>query len=65
MQARGEAAALPEIDADLRRRDERDRTRTEAPLRAAEDAVVLDTSELGPDEAVAAAIALVTERLGR
>ena len=57
MQARGEPYTLAEIEADLRRRDERDRTRSEAPLRAAEDAVVLDTSALGPEAAVAAAIA--------
>jgi CMP/dCMP kinase len=65
MQARGERHTLAEIEADLRRRDERDRTRAEAPLRAAADAVVLDTSELGPDEAIAAAIAAVEARLGR
>ena len=64
MVARGENRSLAEIEADLRRRDERDRTRTEAPLRAAEDAVVLDTSELGRDEAVAAAIAAVAQALG-
>ena len=63
MQARGEPHTLAEIEADLRRRDERDRTRAEAPLRAAEDAVVLDTSELGPQEAVAAAIAAVEAQL--
>jgi cytidylate kinase len=63
MQARGEPHTLAEIEADLRRRDERDRTRAEAPLRAAEDAVVLDTSQLGPQEAVAAAIAAVEEVL--
>jgi cytidylate kinase len=63
MQARGERHTLAEIEADLRRRDERDRTRAEAPLRAAEDAVVLDTSEMGPDEAVAAAIAAAQEKL--
>jgi cytidylate kinase len=57
MQARGEPHTLAEIEADLRRRDERDRTRSEAPLRAAEDAIVLDTSALGPEAAVAAAIA--------
>jgi cytidylate kinase len=63
MQARGEDHSLAAIEADLRRRDERDRTRAEAPLRAAEDAVVLDTSDLGAAEAVAAAIARVEERL--
>lgn len=65
MQARGEAVTLIEIEDDLHRRDERDRSRAEAPLRAAEDAVLLDTSELGPQEAVAAAIALVDQALRR
>ena len=62
MQARGESHTLAEIEADLRHRDERDRTRAEAPLRAAEDAVVLDTSELDAREAIAAAIATVEQK---
>ena len=62
MQARGEGQTLAEIEADLRRRDERDRTRAEAPLRIAEDAVVLDNSDLAPDAAIAAAIAAVEQR---
>src|SRR5690606_19233241 len=65
MQERGEMHTLAEIEADLRRRDERDRTRTEAPLRAAEDAVVLDTSDMDRDTAVAAALAIVEDRLRR
>jgi len=63
MQARGERVTLAGIEDDLRRRDERDRTRAEAPLRAAEDAIVLDTSDLDRDAAVASAIALVETRL--
>lgn len=59
MLARGVDASLAEISEDLRRRDERDRSRTEAPLVAAADALVLDTSDLDRDQAVAAAIALV------
>jgi cytidylate kinase len=62
MRARGAPDTLDAIAADLRRRDERDRTRAEAPLRAAGDAMELDTSELDPDQAVAAAIALVDKR---
>jgi cytidylate kinase len=62
MRARGEDLSLETIAADLRRRDERDRTRAEAPLREAEDAVVLDTSEMAIDEAIAAAIAAVHAR---
>jgi cytidylate kinase len=65
MQARGETVSLEAIAADLRRRDERDRTRAEAPLRAADDAVVLDTSDLGRDQAVAAAIAAVEAKSPR
>ena len=59
MQARGEAVSLEAIAEDLRRRDERDRTRAEAPLRAADDAVVIDTSHMAIDEAIAAAIQAV------
>ena len=62
MQAQGRKVALAEIEADLRRRDERDAGRKEAPLRAANDAFTLDTSELSKDAATAAAIALVDRR---
>ncbi|MEY4239796.1 MAG: hypothetical protein RL339_2397 [Pseudomonadota bacterium] len=58
MQEQGRAVALAEIAADLAARDERDRTRAEAPLVAAPDAVLLDTSDLGRDEAIATAIAI-------
>jgi CMP/dCMP kinase len=59
MHARGDPRTLDEITEDLRRRDDRDRTRAEAPLRAAEDAVVLDTSEMTAEEAIAEAVELV------
>jgi cytidylate kinase len=51
--------------AEVRERDARDMGRADAPLRAADDALVIDTSELGIDEAVATAIAAVTGRLPR
>jgi len=53
-----------EIEADLEARDERDRNRVEAPLRQAEGAVLLDTSNLAKEMAVAAAIALVEKQVG-
>lgn len=59
MHARGDPRTLEEITEDLRRRDERDSNRAEAPLRAAEDAKVLDTSDMSIDAAIAAAIAAV------
>lgn len=62
MQEQGRAVALADIAADLEARDERDRTRAEAPLVAAADAVLLDTSDLGRDAAIAAAIAIAEGR---
>jgi cytidylate kinase len=58
MRAQGRAITLAEIAADLARRDERDRTRAEAPLRQADGAILLDTSELSADAAIARALAL-------
>jgi cytidylate kinase len=59
MQAQGRAVSLDEIAADLAARDARDTQRKDAPLVAASDAVVLDTSDLPRDDAIAAAIAIV------
>ena len=56
-------AHLAEVLADIRSRDERDSTRDAAPLRQAEDAIVLDTSELAVEAAIAEAVRLVEERL--
>jgi cytidylate kinase len=62
MCAQGRDIALDEIAADLEARDARDTQRSDAPLLAAADAVVLDTSDLGRDEAIEAAIAIVAKR---
>lgn len=51
--------------ADLRARDARDSARAAAPLKPADDAVTLDTTRLGIDEAVAAAIAEVERVLAK
>lgn len=59
---RGEPAAFEGILADIRRRDARDSGRSDAPLKAADDAVILDTSALTVEEAVAAAVAIVESR---
>lgn len=62
MKEAGREPVLAEIAEDLARRDERDRMRKEAPLRMAEDAVLLDTSELDRDAAIEAAIAAVRSK---
>jgi cytidylate kinase len=46
------AGSLEEVQRDLRRRDEQDRRRTLAPLKPAEDAIRIDSSDLGIDEVV-------------
>ena len=62
MRNAGREVSLADIAADLEARDARDRDRVEAPLRAADDAVTLDTSDLGREAAIAAAIAIVAAR---
>jgi len=44
--------SVSEVTADIRRRDENDSTRAVAPLRAAEDAVVIDASDLSVEHVV-------------
>ena len=53
-----------EMLAQLRDRDARDSARATAPLRPAPDAMVLDTTTLDIDAAVAAAVAEVVRRRG-
>lgn len=65
LEARGMPAHFTELLADIRARDERDRCRTAAPLAQAPDAILLDTSDLDLEAAVAAALQLVAERLER
>lgn len=50
--------------ADVRRRDHLDSTRAVSPLRAADDAVVVDTSDMTQDEVIARLGELVAERTG-
>jgi cytidylate kinase len=60
--AREEHADLIQVIEDVRARDARDMERAEAPLRPAEDSIQIDTSDLNIEEAVAVAIAAVTEK---
>ena len=51
-----------EVLADILGRDARDAARTAAPMRAAEDAIVLDTTDLDQDAAFARALELLVAR---
>ena len=62
--AQGERVSIETVLEDIRVRDQRDSGRSAAPLVRAEDAVLLDTSEMSIDEAVDAARRIVeTARL--
>ena len=57
---RGEVAIYARVLDDLQERDARDSSRVDAPMRQAEDAMLLDTSHLDPDQAFECALAFVT-----
>lgn len=61
--ARGMKVHYDDVLADIRARDARDSGRDVAPLKAAADAILLDTSALGPEEAVAEAVRVTEQRL--
>jgi len=65
LEERGMAAHFEEVLADIRARDERDSGREVAPLKPASDAVLLDTSDLAPEQAIAEAVRLADGRLAR
>ena len=58
LEGKGEACDFEQIKQDIQERDERDMTREIAPLKQAEDATLIDSSEMGVDDVVKAIIAL-------
>ncbi|MFQ5973582.1 MAG: (d)CMP kinase [Alphaproteobacteria bacterium] len=60
--ARAEPSIYARILADIKVRDARDRTRAIAPAKPADDAVLLDTTTLDPDAALAAALDHIAAR---
>ena len=65
MRARGVDVTYDAVLADVHARDARDAGRADAPLLRADDALLLDNSEMDMNEAIAAAIAFVEERVRR
>ncbi len=63
LRKRGDDTSYDQVLADIRTRDDRDSSRSTAPLVPATDAMELDTSFLSVDAAVARAIALVEGRV--
>ena len=57
--AKGSETTLPEVLEDVRSRDARDMSRADAPLKPAADALMIDTSEMDIETAVAKAISAI------
>ncbi|MES0328044.1 MAG: (d)CMP kinase [Gammaproteobacteria bacterium] len=59
---KGVSANLSQLTAELMERDERDSTRSASPLLAADDAIVIDTSDLSIDQVCEQVMQLVEQR---
>ncbi|MCH8530287.1 MAG: (d)CMP kinase [Saccharospirillum sp.] len=57
------AADFEQVLVDIQERDERDSSRAVAPLKPAEDAVIIDTTELSIDDVFNQAVALIKDRV--
>ncbi len=60
--AKGVSCRLVDIEKEIIERDERDMNREESPLKQAEDAIFLDTSDMTIEEVASAILALKSER---
>ena len=60
--AKGQEVAFEDVLRDLKLRDENDTTRAAAPLKAAEDALLLDTTEMDFEESCRAVAEMIRER---
>lgn len=60
---KGEAVSLEMVEQEIRERDYRDSHRETAPLRQAEDAVLLDTSDLTIEEVISKAVSLIRPKM--
>ena len=62
MVAKGQQVDLQQLQADIAERDKQDSERAISPLRQAEDALLLDTSDMGISEVTERILQLVQER---
>ncbi len=63
LQAKGDPSTLEEVMRDMAQRDKNDMERAEAPLRQAEDAVLVDSTELDIEQTAAAIEAVILKRM--
>lgn len=63
LQSKGLDVTKATVLKDMRERDARDEGRKSAPMKPAEDAIIIDSSDLGPEEMLETALNLAKERL--
>jgi len=63
--SRGDGTTYDVVLSDIRRRDERDAGRDAAPMRPADDAVLLDTSNLDIEAAFDKALGVISQKVGQ
>ena len=61
---KGESVSLDEVFADMTERDKNDSTRAFAPLKAAEDSIIVDTTGLSLEQSTERLYKIISERLG-
>ncbi len=64
LQSKGVERTLDDVEAEMRARDAQDASRSTAPMKPAEDAIILDTTALDAEHAFHMALKLVRSRLG-
>ena len=62
---KGETADIQQIEQDIRKRDEQDMHREISPLRQAEDAVLVDSSDMSIPEVIDRIVAIYREKTGQ
>ena len=65
LQENGVSVQFEEVLAEIKRRDARDRDRTAAPLKAADGAILLDTTDLDIEAAFDAAVGSIKRKIGQ
>jgi CMP/dCMP kinase len=64
LKTRGHRLDFEAVLADIQARDERDASRAAAPTKPADDAIMIDTSELDQDEVIAAVMGVIADHMG-
>ena len=64
LEAAGEPVVLEQLEREIRDRDHHDATRATSPLKPAEDATIIDTTDMTAEEAVDTIVTLVNRAFG-